>query len=76
MRTKILYTGFMLIIIGFLGRLYAVSYTHVTPDGVLHDSLWLPIGTFMFLIGSIMLIIVGSTQVANYLRNTLTKDQA
>ena len=45
MKRNILYISIVLIVVGLIGRLYAAQYTYVTPEGVLVDSAWLPIGT-------------------------------
>ncbi len=42
-----------LIVVGIIGRLYAEQYSHVTPDGILQDSIWLPIGTLMVMIAAV-----------------------
>ena len=69
MKRIILVTGIALIVVGIVGRLYAAQYTHVTPDGVLHDSAWLPIGTFMLLFGILALLVLGIQYAISYLRS-------
>ena len=56
MKNTLLYSGVALTLFGFVGRLYATTYTHVDAEGILRDSIWLPIGSFMF-IGGILLLI-------------------
>ena len=69
MKRNIFYISIVLIVIGIVGRLYAGQYTHVTPDGLLQDSVWLPIGTLMVIIGVLALFVLGILFVISYLRN-------
>jgi len=64
----------VLIVIGIIGRLYADQYSHVTPEGMVVDSAWLPIGTLMILIGVLALIVLGIVSVISYLRNRLRRE--
>lgn len=48
---RFLFTGFLLSTIGVLGRLYASSVSTVSADGILHDSFWLPLGSFLLILG-------------------------
>ena len=69
MKRIILYTSIVLIVIGIIGRLYAVQDAHVTPEGVLVESAWLPIGTLMIIVGILALFALGVLYVISYLRN-------
>jgi|GEM_PF-2928014 len=69
MKRIILYTSIVLIVIGIIGRLHAAQYTHVTPEGVLVESAWLPIGTLMIVVGVLALLVLGILYVISYLRN-------
>ena len=69
MKRNIFYVSIVLIVIGIIGRLYADQYSHVTPEGMVVDSIWLPIGTLMILIGVLALIVLGILYVISYLRN-------
>ena len=73
MKRNIFYISIVLIVIGIIGRLYAAQYTHVTPEGMLVDSVWLPIGTLMILIGVLALFVLGILSVISYLRNRLRR---
>ena len=48
-----------LIVIGIIGRIYAAQYSYVSPEGMVQDSAWLPIGTLMIVIGVLILIVLG-----------------
>lgn len=51
--------SFLLVVLGILGRAYAASYTYVDTNGILRDSLLLPIGTLLFLLGFLGLVGIG-----------------
>ena len=68
MMQKIFYSGVALLILGNFGRIYAMQYQHVTADGILHDSIWLPISAIMLLVGVLLLAVSGAMFVANRLR--------
>jgi nitrate reductase gamma subunit len=70
----VFYVSMVLIVIGIIGRLYADQYSHVTPEGMVVDSAWLPIGTLMILIGVLALIVLGIVSVISYLRNRLRRE--
>jgi len=73
MKRKVFYISIGLIVIGIIGRLYADQYSHVTPEGMLVDSIWLPIGTLMVMIGILALFVLGILYVISYLRNRLRR---
>ncbi len=74
MKRIVFYVSMVLIVIGIIGRLYADQYSHVTPEGMVVDSAWLPIGTLMILIGVLALIVLGIVSVISYLRNRLRRE--
>ena len=73
MKRNISYVSIVLIVIGIIGRLYADQYSHVTPEGMVVDSAWLPIGTLMIFIGALALIVLGILYLIGYLRNRLRR---
>jgi len=73
MKRNIFYVSIVLIVIGIIGRLYADQYSHVTPEGMLVDSMWLPIGTLMIIIGVLALFVLGILCAIGYLRNRLRR---
>ncbi len=73
MKRNVFYVSIVLIVIGIIGRLYAAQYSHVTPEGMVVDSIWLPIGTLMILIGVLTLFVLGILAVIGYLRNRLKR---
>jgi len=73
MKRNIFYISIVLIVIGIIGRLYAAQYTHVTPEGLLVDSVWLPIGSLLVIIGILALFALGILYVISYLRNRLRR---
>ena len=72
MKRNIFYISIALIVIGIIGRLYADQYSHVTPEGLVVDSVWLPIGSLMVVVGILALLVLGILYLASYLRNRLT----
>ncbi len=73
MKRNFFYISIVLIVIGIIGRLYADQYSHVTPEGMLVDSIWLPIGTLMILIGVLVLFVLAILSAISYLRNRLKR---
>ena len=73
MKRIVFYVSIVLIVVGIIGRLYADQYSYVTPEGMLVDSAWLPIGTLMILIGVLALIVLGVLSAISYLRNRLKR---
>ena len=69
MKRSASYISVVLVVIGLIGRLYAAQYGHVTPEGMLVDSVWLPIGTLMMVIGILALLVLGVLYAISYLRN-------
>jgi hypothetical protein len=68
MKRYALYISTLLIVIGIVGRLYADQNTYVTPEGILVESAWLPIGTLMILVGVLALFVLGVLYIISYLR--------
>ena len=73
MKRNFFYISIVLIVIGIIGRLYADQYSHITPEGMLVDSIWLPIGTLMILIGVLVLFVLAILSAISYLRNRLKR---
>jgi uncharacterized membrane protein len=73
MKRIVFYVSIVLIVIGIIGYIYANQYSHVTPEGMVVDSVWLPIGTLMILIGVLALIVLGIVSAISYLRNRLKR---
>ena len=73
MKRNAFYISIVLIVIGIIGRFYAAQYSHVTPEGLLVDSAWLPIGTLMIIIGILALFVLGILYAISYLRNRLRR---
>ena len=69
MKRNVFYISIALIVIGIIGRIYAAQFSYVTPEGVLQDSAWLPIGALMIIIGVLALIVLGILFVIKSLRN-------
>lgn len=59
MNKKLLFTGLGFFIVGLIGRIYANSITYVDAEGMLHDSVWLPIGTLLLFVGMLLLLLTG-----------------
>jgi len=73
MKRNIFYISIVLIVVGIIGRLYADQYSHVTPEGMLVESIWLPIGTLMIIIGVLVLFVLGILYIISYLRSRLRR---
>lgn len=59
MKHKILFSGlFFLLTGGVFLFLESTFYQYLDGDGVLHESLFLPLGMFALIIGSLLLFIV------------------
>ena len=69
MKRIALYVSLALIVVGFIGRIYAAQYSYVTEEGMLVDSAWLPIGTLMIVIGVLVLLVVGVPYLIGYLKS-------
>ena len=69
MKRIALYVSVGLVVIGLIGRLYAAQYSHVTAEGMLVDSAWLPIGTLLMVVGILALLVLGVIYAISYLRN-------
>ena len=69
MKRNVFYISIVLIVIGIIGRLYAAQSAHVTPEGVLVESAWLPIGTLMIVLGILALFVLGILYAISYLGN-------
>ncbi len=57
MTRKMLIAGIILLVAGFIGRIYSANYTFVDANGILHDTAWLPVSALMLLVGLILLLI-------------------
>lgn len=68
MKNTLLYLGTVLTLIGFVGRLYAANYSYVDADNILRDSIWLPIGSFMFIAGVLLLLCVAIQRAIRAIR--------
>ena len=73
MKRIVLYVSIVLIVIGIIGYIYANQYSHVTPEGMVVDSIWLLIGPLMILVGVLVLIVLGILSAISYLRNRLRR---
>ena len=68
MKRIVLIISIVLIVVGGIGRVYADQYSYVSADGMLHDSIWLPLGTLMIVLGVFILIVLGIVSLIGYLR--------
>ena len=66
---KILITSIILLALGTIGRIYASSYTYIDANNILRDTAWLPISTFMFLAGALLLLVAAGLYGVNILRS-------
>ena len=68
MKNTLLYSAIILTLIGFVGRLYAANFSYIDADNILRDSAWLPVGSFMFIAGVLLLLYVAVTRAINSMR--------
>ena len=73
MKKIMLYICIVLVLGGFIARNYAARYSHVTPEGMLVDSAWLPVGTLMLLVGILVLIVLGIQFILGYIKGQRKK---
>jgi len=59
MNKKLLFSGLGFLVVGLIGRIYANNVTYVDAEGLLHDNIWLPIGTLMLFVGMLLLLLTG-----------------
>ena len=69
MKRILLYISTFLIVAGVIGRLYAAQASYVTPEGMIVDSAWLPVGTLMIVLGVLALIVLGVLHTISHLKN-------
>jgi uncharacterized membrane protein len=70
MRRKLfLFLSIILIVVGIIGRVFADRYSYVSADGILHESIWLPLGTLMVMVGVLTLVGVGIVYLVSYYKN-------
>jgi hypothetical protein len=64
MTHKVLYTGLLFLMTGVIFLSLENSfYQYLDVDGVLHESLFLPLGVFALIIGSLLLFILALRKV-------------
>ena len=73
MKKITLYISIFLIVAGIIARVYADQYSHVTAEGMLVESAWLPIGTLMAVIGVLAIIVLGFVYIIGFLMKSLKK---
>lgn len=61
----------VLIVAGIIGYIYAVQYSHVTPEGMVVDSPLLFFGPLMAMVGILGLFVVGVLFLIGFLRKRL-----
>lgn len=69
MKQKLLITTVIMLVVGTVGRIYANNYTYIDANGILRDTAWLPISTFLLLIGFLLLLAVFLLYGVGYLKN-------
>ena len=59
MKRIVLIGSIVLIVIGFIGRIYASQTEYIAPDGRLAENGWILIGSLLIVLGLLILIILG-----------------
>lgn len=68
MKQKLLYSGIFLLIVNQLCRVYITKYHYVSADGVLHESLALPLAVLTLMLGGLALLISLGLYSISYFR--------
>ena len=68
-RKIMLTASLVLLIVGFIGSIYARNYTYIDANNVLRDTAWMPISALMLLGGTLLLLVSASLYGVNYLKN-------
>lgn len=74
MKRNTLITGIAFIVIGFISARVGDSLSAVTESGIVQDSILMPIGAILFILGILVLIVAVLWYPADFIRGRLRKD--
>ncbi len=73
MKRYILIASIILIVIGFAAARIGDSLSSVTESGMVQDSLLMPIGAILFIVGLLALVVASIWYLADFIRGRLKK---
>ena len=75
MKRNTLIAGIAMIVVGFIAAWVGDSLSAVTESGILQDSILMPIGAILFVIGFLALVVAILWYLVDFIRDRLKKDQ-
>jgi uncharacterized membrane protein YidH (DUF202 family) len=75
MKRYTLITSIALIVIGFIAARVGDNLSTVTESGVVHDSILMPVGALLFILGLIVLAVAIIWFLVDFIRNRLKKGE-
>lgn len=76
MKRNTLFISIALIVIGFVTARVGDSLSTVTESGMVQDSILMPIGAILFVLGLLALAVAALWYLVDFIRGRLKKDQA
>ena len=76
MKRNTLITSIALIVIGFITARVGDNLSTITESGMVQDSILMPIGAILFILGLLALVIATLWYLVDFIRDRLKKDQA
>jgi uncharacterized membrane protein YidH (DUF202 family) len=74
MKRNTLITGIALIVIGFIAARVGDNLSTVTESGMVQDSILMPIGAILFILGLLVLVVAILWYLFDFIRGRLKKD--
>ena len=74
MKRNTLITSIALIVIGFIAARVGDSLSTVTESGMVQDSILMPIGAILFILGLLALVVAILWYLFDFIRGRLKKD--
>ena len=74
MKRSILITSIALIVIGFITARVGDNLSTVTESGMVQDSILMPIGAILFILGLLAIVIATLWYLIDFIRSRLKKD--
>lgn len=74
MKRNTLITSIALIVIGFIAARVGDSLSTVTESGMVQDSILMPIGAILFILGLLVLVVAILWYLFDFIRGRLKKD--
>ena len=76
MKRNTLFTSIALIVIGFITARVGDNLSTVTESGMVQDSILMPIGAILFILGLLALVVAALWYMIDFIRDRLKKDHA